>query len=719
MPIVGLPLTNRSFGFARRPVVRVNASVWRPERRPGCTRGSNAARIQRLAGPTHAPVLRCTANPSHRKLNHMADASSRESTTDHLTRPLSSSNLSDIDYRLMVDAVTDYAIFLLDPNGTVLSWNAGARRIKGYEADEVVGRHVSIFYPPELLDRGWPAHELTVARAEGRFKDEGWRLRKDGTRFWANIIITRLSGPDGELRGFSKITRDLSERRRQEELLRLSEERFRLLVEGVKDYAIFMLDVSGHVVSWNAGAQLNKGYTAAEIIGKHFSVFYPPDAMARGWPEQELKYAIRDGRVEDEGWRVRKDGSRFWASVVITSLYDAYGRHRGFAKVTRDLTDRRRITALEDEGRRISTFLAMLGHELRNPLAPISNAMAILEHEKVDSKTLDRTRDIIRRQLKQLTRLVDDLLDVGRITSGKIHLESRPVRVRDAIAEALEATRPLLETKAHSLNLVLEDADPWIAGDRARLVQSISNLLNNAAKFTPAGGHISVRLSCTAASAELSVRDDGPGIPPRYLQRVFDLFGQGDQDIARSQGGLGLGLSLVQQLVTLQGGDVSAFSNGVEGEGTEFVIRLPTIPAPLDLASTGTDPLRRKRVLVVDDNRDAAETMALFVGALGYTTTMTHDGLGAIEAIKADAPDVVLLDIGLPGLSGTEVARRIRTEVLNPPVLIAMTVYGQERDRETSFDAGFYGHLTKPVDVDHLCKLLEQLLGRPDKAVRG
>lgn len=632
------------------------------------------------------------------------------------THGLALGTLCDADYRLMVEAVTDYAIFLLDPNGTVLSWNAGARQMKGYEAHEVIGRHVSIFYPPDLLERKWPEHELRVAREMGRFEDEGWRLRKDGTRFWASIIITRLGEPGGEPRGFSKITRDLSERRRQEDLLRLSEERFRLLVEGVQDYAIFMLDPDGHIVSWNLGAQKNKGYTAAEIIGKHFSVFYPPEVTATGWPDKELELAIRDGRLEDEGWRIRKDGTRFWASVIITCLRDATGKHRGFAKVTRDLTERRRIHALEDEGRRIATFIAMLGHELRNPLAPISNAVAVLERETIESKPLRATRDIIGRQVRQLNRLVDDLLDVGRITSGKVHLDLKPLRVRDAVMEAAEAVRPLMDGRSHHLIVDVAAFDPWVCGDRVRVVQVLTNLLHNAAKFTPAGGRIQVNLSETTDRVEINVRDNGPGIPPQDLQRVFDLFVQGEQDLARSQGGLGLGLSLVQQLVALHGGEVSAFSKGSPGDGCEFMVSLPAIAPPSAPAKAAPSSVGGRTVLVVDDNHDGAETMVTLLQALGYDASMVHDGPSAVEAIKGRALDVVLLDIGLPGLSGIEVARKVRTEVLNPPKLIAMTGYGQEQDREATLEAGFHAHLTKPVDVDQLLGHLVRLVGAPDQA---
>src|SRR5262245_5212435 len=242
---------------------------------------------------------------------------------------------------------------MLDADGHVRTWNAGAERIKGYTADEILGRHFSVFYPQERIDAAWPQHELRVAAESGRFEDEGWRLRKDGTQFWANVVITRVLDDHGELLGFSKITRDLTARRRHEEMLRRSEERFRLLIEGVRDYAIFMLDPDGNVASWNAGAQLTKGYTADEIIGRHFSTFYPPEVARAGWPQRELEIALEEGRCEDEGWRVRKDGTRFWASVVITTLRDEHGTHIGFAKVTRDLTDHLRVRVLEDEGRRM------------------------------------------------------------------------------------------------------------------------------------------------------------------------------------------------------------------------------------------------------------------------------------------------------------------------------------------------------------------------------
>ncbi len=489
--------------------------------------------------------------------------------------------VSDSDFRLLVEAVGDYGIFLLDPDGNVRTWNRGAELLKGYARDEILGQHFSVFYPQDKRDEDWPGRELVEAKRVGRFEDEGWRVRKDGSRFWANVVITTLWDADGTHRGFAKVTRDLSDRRAQEELLRQSEERFRLMVEGVRDYAIFMLDPEGRIVSWNLGAQLNKGYTAEEVIGRHFSMFYPDDKRQAGWPQHELKVAMRDGRFEDNGWRVRKDGSRFWANVVITTLYDEKGAHRGFAKVTRDLTDARRIGALEEQSRQLTQFLAVLGHELRNPLAPIVNMVDIMARSSVPEGPMRVGLGILERQVAQLRRLVDDLTDVGRITSGKIVIHKQPVRLQDVLEEAVEATRPHIEQKQHALSLQEDDTPLWVEGDRARLVQVVSNLLHNAAKFTPPGGEVVLSLSSEGDNALVSVRDNGPGIAPDEVNYVFRLFAQGGTDIAsRMHGGLGVGLSLVHQLVQDHGGEVSAFSTGKAGDGAEFIVSLPLIATP-------------------------------------------------------------------------------------------------------------------------------------------
>ena len=448
--------------------------------------------------------------------------------------------VTDADFHRMVDAVRDYAIFMLDANGRIVSWNQGAELNKGYRAEEIIGRHFSVFYPQDRIDENWPEQELALAREHGRIEDEGWRIRKDGSRFWASVIITALYREDGSLRGYAKVTRDLTERRRHEELLRQSDERFRLMVESVRDYAIFMLDPAGNIATWNLGAQLNKGYTTEEILGQHFSVFYTPEDIARDWPARELELALRDGRFEDEGWRVRKDGSRFWANVVITALHDSDGGHRGFAKVTRDLTQQRRIDALEDEGRQLTRFLAVLGHELRNPLSSIANVVSVMELEESSNPRIARVRGILQRQVGHLKRLVDDLLDVGRIVSGKVRLERGPVKLQDVAAAAVEAVTPEIDRLRHTLRQDIATEPLWVSGDRVRLGQVLSNLLQNAAKFTPDGGQVRLILRRRDDDAELVVCDNGPGIPREKLRHVFKLFAQGEEDHASRRQDFGL-----------------------------------------------------------------------------------------------------------------------------------------------------------------------------------
>jgi PAS domain S-box-containing protein len=488
--------------------------------------------------------------------------------------------LSDADYRLMVESVNDYGIFMLDCEGRIRSWNIGARLLKGYGAEDVLGRSFELFYPPEQIASGRPRQELEQALLHGRVEDEGWRLRKDGSRFWASVTITALRDAEGGHCGYVKVTRDLTARREHEEQLRRSEERFRLMVDSVQDYAIFMLDPQGIITSWNLGAQITKGYIAEEIIGRHFSVFYPQDKLDQDWPREELEMALRDGRLEDEGWRLRKDGSRFWASVVITALFDDRGHHHGFAKVTRDLTERRRISALEAESRNLTQFLAILGHELRNPLSSIANAASIMQLHELESPPLRALRDVLTRQVAHLSRLVDDLLDTGRIASGKVRLERVPIPLQQVVGEALDAMMPAIRERGLQLQTAIDEAPLWVLGDKVRLVQVLSNLLHNACKFTPAGGQVRVGLSRVGDCAELNVADTGCGIAPQDLHYVFRLFAQGQDGESSDHDGLGIGLNLVHQMVQRHDGEVSAFSTGEPGQGAEFVVRLPLIDAP-------------------------------------------------------------------------------------------------------------------------------------------
>jgi PAS domain S-box-containing protein len=1071
-------------------------------------------------------------------------------------------------FRLLVEGTTEYAIFMLDPNGHIRTWNAGAERLKGFRAEEIIGQHFSRLYPQEAIDRGWPDHELKVAGAEGRFEDEGWRIRKDGTQFWANVMITALYDDQGQLRGFSKVTRDLTARKNAEEALRQSEERFRLMIEGVKDYAIFLLDAEGKIESWNSGAERIKGYRAEEIIGQHFSRLYPQEAIDRGWPDHELKVARAEGRFEDEGWRMRKDGTQFWANVIITALYDREGNFRGFSKVTRDLTERKRsednarqliqesvarqaaeenarvvheererlrvtlasigdaviatnaegridflnevaerligmtateaagcprpdvfhivnaqtrrtvgnpalralkegtiiglanhtiliskdgterpiddsaapirdargevigcvlvfrdvtekkladealrqseqqfrqladampqiiwtagadgridylnrrwteftglpqtvsneawgtllhpddaqqaserwaasvkdgatfdlpvrlldsrhevyrwhlirtiavrddagnvvrwygsstdihaqkrmqqasyylaqasaalatvvdfdstlqkianlavpffadwaavdlqrdgqltrlavahqdpnkielarqlmreyppspyaeggisavfrtgqpqlmsdvtdellmksakderhlqllrslglksyicvplvvsgntrgvltfatseshrryngedlamamdlahrasvalentelYEALRDADRRKDEFLATLAHELRNPLAPIRNSLEILKMPRVDTEVADHARDVMERQVHHLVRLVDDLLDVSRIMRGKIVLRKERIELATVVARAVEAVQSLIDSQRHELSVRLTEQSLALDADPVRLAQVVVNLLTNAAKYTEPGGRIEVEANGGGGSAVLIVRDNGIGIPFDTLPRIFDLFVQVDHAAVRSQGGLGIGLTLVRNLIELHNGTIEARSDG-PGKGSEFIVRLPlakAMPAQPETSGLKTQqPLASGfRLLVVDDNQDAANSLGMLLRLQGHEVQVAYSGMATLEIVKEFLPDAVLLDIGMPGMDGYEVAKRLREQPsLQKAMLVALTGWGQQEDRRRTAEAGFDRHLVKPLDAKLLQNLLEDLKKR-------
>jgi PAS domain S-box-containing protein len=1202
---------------------------------------------------------------------------------------------SEEQFAQLVAGVRDYAVFLLDAHGHVRTWNAGAERIKGYRAEDIIGQHFSRFYPNDAVSSGWPAHELRVASATGRFEDEGWRVRKDRTRFWANVVITALRDDSGHVRGFLKITRDLTDRKQAEEKLRLNEERFRLMVEGVRDYAIFVLDPHGRIATWNAGAERLKGYKAAEIVGEHFSRFYPREAVERGWPDEELRRASADGRFEDEGWRLRKDGTRFWANVVITALRDDHGTLRGFAKVTRDLTERReseenarrlaaeeaarkaaevaareverqrqqlRVTlnsigdavivtdtkgmvtfvnpvaagltgwksqeaagqpleqvfriinersrqpvenpihrvfrenavvglanhttlvardgreipvedtaapirgeggavdgavlvfrdvtearrareahlrlaaivessddaivgcslegsitswnkgaerlygygaeeivgrplsvlvppdhpdeapailervgrgeyiehyetvrvrkdqtrvdvsltispirdaqgavvgaskiarditerkrsetalresearfrqladampqivwtagpagvidysnrrwheftgspvgvgnegwravvhaddmphasrrwseslrsgtpfemeirlldrraggyrwhlmrtvpvrdeagtvvrwygtatdvdgqkragdaarflaeasaslaslvdyestlqkvvrlavpyfadwsavdvagegdslrrlavahqdpekvrlaqdlldryppdpaapggiayvfrtgqpevveevtnellaqgakdeehlrlmrslglrsyicvplfasgrtfgvltfataesgrtyarsdlllaqdlahraavavenanlyrALREEDRRKTEFLALLAHELRNPLAPLRNGLQIMRLAGGDRAAVSQTMDMMDRQLGGLLRLVEDLLDVSRISRGKLVLRKERVELAAVLRTALETVEPLMREHGHQIGVTLPDTPVHLDADRTRLAQAFGNLLGNAAKYTPPGGRVDLAASIAGTDVVVSVKDNGVGIPPDMLPHVFDLFTQVDRTLEKAQGGLGVGLTIVKRLVEMHGGSIEARSEG-PGKGSEFIVRLP-LPNRRRAAADASDEGARRasapvpppppaRVLVVDDNTDAADSLATMLRLMGNEVRTASDALQGMRIAEAFRPDLILLDIGMPRLNGYEACRHIRQKPWGKdPVIVALTGWGQDEDRRRSHEAGFDRHLVKPIEPAALEKLLAEWRG--------
>ena len=1195
---------------------------------------------------------------------------------------------SEQHFEQLVAGVRDYAIFLLDHEGHILTWNAGAERIKGYRAEEIVGQHFSRFYPKEVVASGWPAHELREATAAGRFEDEGWRIRKDGSRFWASVVITALRHRSGEIRGFLKITRDLTERKLAEEALRQGEERFRLMVESVKDYAIFMLDPQGRIVTWNQGAERLKGYAGDEIIGSHFSRFYPREARERGWPDEELKRAAAEGRFEDEGWRVRKDGSQFWANVVITALRDQTGALQGFAKVTRDLTARReaeeqarvlvreegarkaaeeaareierqrerfRVTlssigdaviatdgngdvtflnpvaagltgwkpeeasgrpleqvfsiinektrqtlenpvrrvfrektvvslanntsllarngseipiedsaapireadgeisgavlvfrdvtearkardarrrlaaivessddaiigqsldglitswnraaetlygysakeivgkplsilvppdhpdeapellerirrgeriehletirvrkdgsrapvsltispirdaegniigaskiarditerkqaeralrasearfrqladampqivwttgpdgvidyynlrwhdltgsadpmenaswqsvvypddlppatkrwteslrtgapfemeirlldrrsdgyrwhlmrtvpvydetgavarwygaatdineqkrseegarflaessvaltalvdhestlqkvvnlavpyfadwsavdvasedgslrrlavahrdpekvrlarelmdryppdpdaprgashvfrsgqaeiveeiademlvkgardeehlrlarslglrsyicvpivvsgrthsvltfataesgrtyarsdlslaedlarraaiaienanlyqALREEDRRKTEFIALLAHELRNPLAPLRNSLHVMRLAGDDRRSVEQARSVMERQLQHMVRLVDDLLEVSRISRGQMDLRVERVPLAAVISDALETCEAIVKDQEDELIVTLPQEPVYVDVDKIRLAQVICNLVSNAAKYSDPKSRIWLTVTQDGDEAVIRVKDAGIGIPAEMLPRVFDLFTQVDGSLERSRGGLGVGLTIVKRLVEMHGGSVEAYSEG-HGMGSEFVVRLPNAPStPNEQEQEQDDPqpllIVRRRILVVDDNADAMSSMAMMLEIMGGDVRTAHDGLEAVKVAETFRPHLILMDIGMPNLNGYDACRRIRRQGWGKnAVIVALTGWGQKEDMRISEEAGFNSHLVKPVEPATLEKLVADL----------
>lgn len=610
---------------------------------------------------------------------------------------------------LAVLQTRDYALFVLDPAGNVVTWNSGAQKIKGYKPEEIVGQHFSRFYTRESVESGWPAHELKVATAEGRFEDEGWRVRKDGSRFWANVVITAIRDGSGKLVGFSKVTRDLTDRKKHEEALAQSEERFRLLVEGVQDYAIFLLDPQGVVTSWNSGAHRIIGYKADEIMGKHFSRFFTEEDLHEAKPWEELAVSREKGRFEGEGWRVKANQERFWARAIITPLYDTDGQLRGFAKVIQDLTDRKHIQALEAAARNVNEFIAVLAHEIRNPLAPIETAAQVLEMSPGDTSKRRQMVHIIKRQSTHLRHIVNDMLDITRVTRGELPLDRKVADLSEIVQDATEAIAAGAVCKQHRVELDLASERVSVEADSDRIYQLVMNLLSNACKYTDPDGQISVTTAAINGCAQVTVKDTGRGIDPNALDDIFEMFVQRSPVIERVGGGLGIGLALSRKIAELHGGTLLVASEGI-GKGSLFTFRMPLSAAqgvaaagPLAAAASPASERRIERILIVDDNADAAATLNVLLSSLGYQTRIATTGMEALHHAPEFKPDVVLLDIGLPGMDGYEVARRLRTLIQHRPMkIIAVTGWGQEADRHRSREAGIDVHLVKPIDSGEL-----------------
>ncbi len=646
-------------------------------------------------------------------------------------------------FHQLVDAVTDYSIFMLDSTGHVATWNAGARTTKGYAAAEIIGQHFSVFYTAADRAAGRPEQILNVVRSKGRFAEEGWRVRKDGTHFWASVVLTTLRNERGEAVGFAKITRDLTERRAAERELRDSEERFRLLVEAVADYAIYMISPEGEVRTWNLGAERMKGYTASEIIGQNFQLFFPEEDVRRGKPARELAVAAREGRLEDEGWRVRKDGSSFWANVVLTAIRADRGQLLGFAKVTRDLSARRQAEETErelmreqsaraiaealaleaEEANRIKDeFLATVSHELRTPLNAIVGWSAVLRQRELEP-SVKRGIEVIERNAHAQVKIIEDILDVSRIITGKLRVDPKPMDLVSVIQQAIEVVRHSASAKQIGIELEPTPACPLV-GDAERIQQVVWNLLSNAIKFTSAGGRVTISVQKQDDALILSVADTGMGMADDFLPFAFERFRQGDSSTTRRFGGLGLGLALVRHISELHGGSVSATSAGL-GKGSTFRVTFPlhaVAPSSADCAQGGpreaAAPRQRLgllsglRLLLVEDDADARELMRAILLDAGADVECVSSSSAALIALRSFRPQLLLSDIAMPGEDGYSLIRRIRAldaaEGGGIPS-IALTAYTREEDRLKALQAGFTSHVGKPVNPTELIAAVASL----------
>jgi PAS domain S-box-containing protein len=609
---------------------------------------------------------------------------------------------------------SDDAIVSKTLDGVIQSWNAGAERLFGHTAAEAVGRHISLVIPPDRL----PEEDVIIARLRAgeridHFETE--RIRADGRRIFVSLTISPIRDAEGVVVGASKIVRDVTERKAAE----AERQKFVTLVESSTDF-IGMCDLAGVPFFVNRAGLALVGLDSLEEAARTPLVefFFPED---RDWIVQQfLPSVLERGHGEvDVRFRHFRTGEARWMAYKVLTLPGSDGTPVAFATVSQDVTERRQLADnlralaadLSEADRRKNEFLALLAHELRNPLAPISNAAQALLTGGTDRPAVQSAARLVERQVGQLSRLVDDLLDVSRISRGKIELRRVPTELAPIVQQAIEATRPLVAAMNHELTVELPDERIVVDADAARLAQVIGNLLNNACKFTNPGGHIALTVSRQGDDAVIRVRDDGIGLEPEHLSTVFHMFAQVDTSLERSRDGLGIGLTLVKELIELHGGTVAVASDG-HGRGSEFTVRLPALePAPaMTPIPTVTPPLHgaSRRVLVVDDNTDGAESLALLLRFSGHAVEVAHDGPQALEAAARFRPDVALLDIGLPGLNGYEVCQRLRQEPWGKTMtIVALTGWGQDDDRRRSSQAGFGTHMVKPVDPPALMRLID------------
>jgi PAS domain S-box-containing protein len=658
---------------------------------------------------------------------------------------------SETKLRVMLENVSDYAIFVLDAAGHVTSWNRGAEHLKGYTADEIIGRHYTLFYTPEEIEAKVPQRALQAAAETGRFEHEGWRLRKNGSRFWANVVITAMRDEKGVVYGFAKVTRDLTERKRAEDALRNynqelerrvsertaeletlnqalrdGEERLRVALDagncGAWDW-----DVAANRITWSDRVYEFHGLAPDQFGGRieDFNKLVHPDDFER------VRIAIEKAHVDRAPFAiefriVRPTGEIRWTATRARVIYDAEGKAVRMLGVSFDMTERKNAElelqrakeAADAANRAKDEFLAVVSHELRTPLTPVLGWTRMLRTRNLASADMSHALEVIERNVRAQSQLVEDLLDISRIITGKLRLHTRRLSVASVIRAAVETVEPAAQSKSITLVCDLEDSAPPVHGDADRIQQVIWNLLTNALKFTPREGRIVITQRQVDGHIEVTVQDSGEGISPDFLPHLFNRFTQADSTTTRAHGGLGLGLAIVRHIMELHGGSVKAESKG-RGEGAKFTISMPVFDASRDAESkafyrtTRRSPengsLRDLRILIVDDEQDSRELMALALKGLGANVTSAGNVPDALAEIALLTPDVLISDIGMPGEDGFSLIRKIRAqERIGAERLpaIALTAYARAEDRTRILSAGFQVHVPKPVDPDELAALV-------------
>ena len=626
-------------------------------------------------------------------------------------------------FRVTLRSMGD-AVITTDTEGRITDLNEVAATLTGWPRDEALGQPLErVFNIVNEITRQQVDNPVTRALREGvivGLANHTLLIKKDGSECPIDDSAAPIRNEQGHISGCVLIFRDVTAQRlvQHEKAQQLITARLLAAIVESSDDAIISKSLDGIIQSWNAGAERLFGYTVEQAVGKHISIIIPLDRMAE---EDQIVAGLKAGkRIEHfETERMRNDGRRIIVSLTISPVKDDAGNVVGASKIVRDVTDRIRLmndlqrlaADLSAADQRKNEFLATLSHELRNPLAPMSNMLEVVKRSADDGEIVKRAHETFERQLNQMVRLVDDLLDVNRITHDRLELRPGEVELSSVIQQAVEVARPLIDAVAQELIVELPDEPVYLNADRARLAQVFGNLLNNACKYTKPNGTISLCAKRVGDSVVVTVKDNGAGIPSDKIGSIFDMFMQVDRTSERSQGGLGIGLTLVKRLVEMHRGSIEARSEG-EGQGSEFIVELPVISkssVSMPVADNGSVAAGDRRVLIVDDNVDSADSLAMLLEITGNKTFLAHDGVEALDAVEKYRPEVMLLDIGLPKLDGHEVCRRVREKPYGRDiVIIALTGWGQDDDRRKSQEAGFNGHLVKPVDYERLLELLRQ-----------